>query len=110
MHRHRRGPIRRPADYLFIGPSRNSKMNLNKTRARQLLATRDLSTLFVEEMGWDRHSTDVQVTVGASKYSLVALAHKRGMVAYQYTAPAGASIPNYPERRKIERQVAKSTH
>ena len=85
-------------------------MSLNAARARQLLAAGDLRKLFVEELGWDRHSTPLQITVGASNLSLAALAHKRGMVAYQCAAPEGERLPDYAERRKIEHQVAKSTH
>jgi hypothetical protein len=85
-------------------------MSLNLARARQLLANGDLQALFVEALGWDRHGTGLRVTVGQSNYSLGALAHKRGMVAYQLAAPAGGRIPDHAERRKIEHQVAKSAH
>jgi hypothetical protein len=85
-------------------------VTLNVARARQLLAKGDLRSLFVEELGWDRHSAPLQVTVGASSLTLAALAHKRGMVAYQWAAPEGGRLPDYAERRKIEHQVAKSVH
>ncbi len=85
-------------------------MTLNAARARQLLAKGDLRALFVEELGWDRHVAGLQVTVGPSSYSLTALAHKRGMVAYQLVALGGGRIPDYAERRKIEHQVARSAH
>jgi hypothetical protein len=32
------------------------------------------------------------------------------MVAYHYATPHGQTVPNYPLRRKIEHQVAKSAH
>jgi hypothetical protein len=35
-------------------------VTLNVARARQLLAKGDLRTLFVEELGWDRHSAPLQ--------------------------------------------------
>jgi hypothetical protein len=85
-------------------------MSLNAARARDLLARGDLRALFVEELGWDRHSAALQVTVGQSTHSLSALAHKRGMVAWQHAAADGGRIPDYAERRKIEHQVAKSAH
>jgi hypothetical protein len=85
-------------------------MSLNAARARQLLANGDLRTLFVEELGWDRHSAPLQITVGSSTLALAALAHKRGMVAYQCSTPAGGRLPDYAERRKIEHQVAKSAY
>ena len=47
---------------------------------------------------------------GNSSLALAALAHKRGMVAYQWAVPEGGRLPDYAERRKIEHQVAKSVH
>lgn len=85
-------------------------MSLDAARARQLLAKGDLRSLFVEELGWDRHSAPLQITIGASTLALAALAHKRGMVAYQWAAPEGGGLPDYAERRKIEHQVAKSAY
>jgi len=85
-------------------------MPLNTTRARQLLAKGDLHALFIEELGWDRYSTVLEVTVGGSRLTLQALAQKRGMVAYECPAPAGRHLPDYLQRRKIEHQVAKSSH
>lgn len=85
-------------------------MTLNVARAKLLLTKGDLRSLFVEELGWDRHSSPLQVATGNSSLALAALAHKRGMVAYQYAAPEGGRLPDYAERRKIEHQVAKSVH
>jgi len=64
-------------------------MSLNAARARQLLAKGDLRVLFVEELGWDRHPTALQITVEGSVRTLPVLAQKRGMVAYQCPTPDG---------------------
>lgn len=85
-------------------------MTLNTTRAREHLAKGDLRSLFIEELGWDRHTATLRVTVDGSTVDLHALAQKRGMVAYQCPAPAGQPLPAYNQRRKIEHQVAKSAH
>src|SRR5580765_4460592 len=85
-------------------------MPLNVTRARQLLASNDLRTLFVEELGWDRHSATLEVVVEGLAVALQALAQKRGMVAYQLGTLPGKLLPDYAQRRKIEQQVAKSAH
>ena len=85
-------------------------MPMNTGRARQLLKDFDFGKLFVEELGWDRHQATLNVTVGAQSFNLAAIAHKRGMVAYHCAASAGAQIPDYALRRKIEHQVAKSAH
>jgi len=85
-------------------------MALNTARARQLLAKGDLRSLFIEELGWDRHRATLEITIAGVPTTLDALAQKRGMVAYRYATPGGQSLPNYAQRRKIEQQVAKSAH
>ncbi len=83
-------------------------MPINVTRARQFLKDFDFRTLFIEELGWDRYQAPLKVMVGTQSYTLIAIAHKRGMVAYQCTASTRGPMPEYAERRKIENQVAKS--
>jgi len=85
-------------------------MTLNTARAREQLARGDLRELFIEELGWDRHTAPLKVTVEGSTLILQALAQKRGMVAYQCPTPRGQHLPDYSHRRKIEHQVAKSAH
>ena len=85
-------------------------MSLDRKRARQLLAKGELQSLFIEELGWDRHSSPLEITAAAMPVRLQALAQKRGMVAYHCPPPSGESLPDYPYRRKIEQQVAKSAH
>jgi len=85
-------------------------MPLNLTRARQLLAQGDLRGLFIEELGWDRHTAALEITLSDSRLKLSALAQKRGMVAYHCPTPHGERLPDYSRRRKIEHQVAKSVH
>ena len=85
-------------------------MSLDKQRARQLLAKGDLQSIFIEELGWDRHSSPLEIAVASVSVRLQALAQKRGMVVYHCPTPSGESLPDYPQRRKIEQQVAKSVH
>lgn len=85
-------------------------MTLNTIRAREYLTKSDLRSLFIEELGWDRHTATLRVTVDGSTLDLHALAQKRGMVAYQCPAPEGQPLPDYSHRRKLEHQVAKSAH
>ncbi|MBM3879992.1 MAG: hypothetical protein FJ387_09780 [Verrucomicrobia bacterium] len=42
----------------------------------------DFSGLFTQELGWDWHTTNLSITADAQPFSLKAVAHKRGMVAY----------------------------
>ncbi|MGH8583405.1 MAG: Eco57I restriction-modification methylase domain-containing protein, partial [Gammaproteobacteria bacterium] len=85
-------------------------MSLNSTRARQLLASGDLRSLFIDALGWDHYTTPLDITIDGSILTLPALAHKRGMVAYHCPAPSGQRLPDSTQRAKIERQVAKSVY
>lgn len=85
-------------------------MSLDTARARQLLAKADLRTLFIEELGWDRHPTAHHVLLDHSLPTLTLLAQKRGMVAYHCPTPNGERLPDYARRRKIEQSVAKLAH
>jgi len=85
-------------------------MALNTTRARQLLAKGDLRSLFIEELGWDRHAATLEITLADASMTLQAVAQKRGMIAYHCATPVGQPLPDYAHRRKIEHQVAKFAH
>ena len=85
-------------------------MSLDRNRARQLLAKGELQSIFIEELGWDLHSSPLEITAAGVPVRLQALAQKRGMVVYHCPPPRGESLPDYPHRRKIEQQVAKSAH
>ncbi len=79
-------------------------MALDITQARHCLGDFDFRTLFVEELGWDRYSAELPISVDSRDFTLAAVAQKRGLVVYL----CRGDIPDYPTRRKVERQVAKS--
>ena len=81
--------------------------HLDRTKIRASLEQFDLRALFIEELGWDLGGEDTEVTVANATYALQAVAHKRGLVAYQYVADADAAFPDHPTRQKIEKAVAK---
>ena len=81
---------------------------LNGPTVTQRLKNFDLRTLFIQELGWDHGGPDADVTVGNRTFTLQAIAHTRGMVAYQYVADVDDVFPDHPTRRKIERAVAKT--
>src|SRR2546428_11542650 len=85
-------------------------VTLNILRTRDLLQKFDFPTLFVEELGWDRHRAQLDVVVEGTPHTLKAVAEKRGMVAYTCGSDANTAIPNYATRRKIEQQATKSAH
>ncbi len=80
---------------------------LDRAKVKQHLDNFDLPDLFTQELGWDHGGSDTEVTVKDRAYSLQAIAHKRGMVAYRYLAQPGADFPDHPTRQQIERKVAK---
>ncbi len=82
-------------------------MPLNRQRCRPLLKNFDLETLFVEELGWDRLTQTLTVSVDDQPLALQAIAEKRGLVAFECSA-SGDSMPDYPTRRRIHTQVTKS--
>lgn len=85
-------------------------MLLDVPRTRRCLREFDFKTPFIEELGWDRHAAPLEISVEGQTFTLTAIAQKRGMVAFT-SAPLGdGRIPDYPTRRKIDRQVAKSVH
>ncbi|MEW6359300.1 MAG: SAM-dependent methyltransferase [Planctomycetota bacterium] len=85
-------------------------MPLDFARTRKLLAAFDFKTLFVEELGWNRHSALLRVSVDSQSFTLNAVAEKRGVVVFVCDPRGGSRIPDDQTRRKIERQVTKSAH
>ena len=84
-------------------------MTLYTSKVPLLLEQFDFSTLFIEELGWDRHGADLSIPISGTTFALRAVAEKRGMVAWVCEAAPGQQIPDRATRRKIETQVAKTT-
>jgi hypothetical protein len=82
---------------------------LDAERARRHLAEFHLEPLFVEELGWDRYPSHLDVAVDGRTYRLRGVAEKRGMAAFVVESGDGG-LPDYATRRKIEGQAAKSVH
>ena len=82
--------------------------HLDRTKIRVSLEQFDLQSLFVEELGWDHGGEGLEIPVANATYALQAIAHKRGLVAYQYVADEDTPFPDHPTRQKIERTVAKT--
>ena len=81
---------------------------LDRSKVRKHLGNFDLQPLFIEELGWDHGGSDTEVAIADRSFALKAVAHKRGMVAYQYVADSDAVFPGHPTRQKIEKAVAKT--
>ena len=68
----------------------------------------DFRSLLVEGLGWNHYqAAPVSIHVDTHDYALTAVAEKAGFVVYSCGPDADGSVPLYPIRRKIERQVAK---
>ena len=83
-------------------------MQINRDRIRQLLRDFELEMLFIEELGWDRHTQSINITIDEIEYLLTAIAHKRGLAVFLCPARADGSIPDYAIQRKIQRAVGRS--
>jgi len=75
-------------------------MSLNFERTRALLQSLDFKALFIEELGWDRYTTTLDVSIDGQNYALRSIAEKRGMVASFCEPAIDGSIPDHPIRRK----------
>ncbi|MBO9128007.1 DNA methyltransferase [Rhizobium sp. 16-488-2b] len=84
-------------------------MDFNADGAKKLLEQFEFGKLFIEELGWDRHSANLSIATSNATFALKAVAEKRGMVAWVCQAPVGQQIPDRATRKKIEIQVAKTT-
>ncbi|MBM4333695.1 MAG: SAM-dependent methyltransferase [Deltaproteobacteria bacterium] len=85
-------------------------MPLDTARARQYLKDFNFKALFIEELGWDHHPSVLDVLVDGHTYALTSISQKRGMVVYIHALKGDGVSPDYPTRRKIDRQVSKSVH
>ena len=75
---------------------------------RPYLQRFDLPGLFVEGLGWDRYVAEpFVVRTDALDYTLKPVAEKASFAVFQ--CDSDGDIPGYPDRRKIEAQVAKRT-
>src|SRR6266496_4637930 len=83
-------------------------MALIPARCRAYLKDFNFRSLFIEEMGWDRYASNLDVATEEQKFTLSGIAEKRGLIAFKCPPQANDSIPNYATRRKIEAQVAKA--
>ena len=83
-------------------------MQVQVDELRPYLQAFDFQHLLVEGLGWDYYRSEpVSVLVDGHDYSLEPAAQKAGFVVYVCGPDADGSVPSYPVRRKIERQVAK---
>jgi hypothetical protein len=85
-------------------------MTVSVSRIQHYLKSFKLGKLFIEELGWDRHSGKLLIEVDGTSYTLSAIAEKRGVQIFTCSPSAGGITPDYATRRKIEKQVTKSAY
>jgi hypothetical protein len=85
-------------------------MTLNTQNVKELLKEFNFKKLFIEELGWDRHSFDLSIPVKEDIFSLHAIAQKRGVQIFICDPETNGCIPEYNKRKKIEREITKSAH
>jgi hypothetical protein len=89
---------------------RNNKMPVDYNTVRQCIKLFDFTNLFIEQLGWDFHTGQLNIMVDNKEFILKAVAEKRGMAVYLCSNLNEDSIPDYNMRRKIEREVTKTAH
>src|SRR5207248_1759446 len=82
-------------------------MAINPKRVRELLQTADFTTLCIEELGWDRQKKSLDVQAHGAPYHLAAAAGKRDFTLLVCSPTSDGKVPDYPTRRKIEREVSR---
>ena len=83
-------------------------MQVQVDELRPYLHSFDFQNLLVEGLGWDYyHAQPMSVRVDRHDYPLEPVAEKANFAVYVCGPDVEGSIPPYPVRRKIERQVAK---
>ena len=85
-------------------------MQINRDRTRQLLRDFEFELLWIEELGWDRHTQSINITIDEIEYLLTAIAEKRGMAVFLCSATPDRTIPDRQTRLKIQREAGKSVH
>jgi len=85
-------------------------MPIDQQSARDCLAAFDFEDLFINILGWDRHTAQQSITVGDETFHLAAVAEKRGMAVFHCASGASRPVPDHPTRRRIELRLTKLVH
>ena len=81
---------------------------MNIVKVRQYLKDFDFETLFIEALGWDRHSADLDLTINGENYPLRGFAEKRGVQVFECRAETADKMPDFKTQRKIETQLRRA--
>lgn len=82
-------------------------MSIDREKVISLLKESDFSTLFTQQLGWDKCSGIETVSVCEEQFSLQLIAEKRGVCIYICLPDRNGNIPPVAIRAAIERKIAK---
>lgn len=85
-------------------------MTVDLERVRERLKQFEFKKLFIEELGWDKYNSQLNISVNGTAVMLKPIAEKRGMVVLNYCSSDNGTFPEYASRREIEREIAKRIH
>lgn len=77
-------------------------------RARPLLQSGNLATLFIEELGWEPCHQKLTLRAGESHYTFAAVANKSGFTAW-ICASADGCLPDRATRLKLDRALTETS-
>jgi hypothetical protein len=80
---------------------------MDRKRARNLIESFDFAGLFADELMWNRLRTSVLIEVEGKDLLLQSVAEKKQVQVLLCPPEEDGSLPPYPLRQKIERQVTK---
>ena len=83
-------------------------MTLSTARVRKYLKDFDFEPLFIEELGWDRHAANLELTINGQQYPLRGFAEKRGVQVFECRAETPNTVPDFKTQRKIETQLRRA--
>ena len=81
-------------------------MNLDKSRFTDLIKQFKFKELF-NELGWDNTSISIPISIEEEKYTLTAVAEKRGFLIFVCSPNQFGEIPKSQTRRKIDSRITK---
>ena len=87
-------------------------MQYDHQEIRDYLKESEFEDLFTQALGWEEYRTQsLPIVVEETEFLLTPVAEKRGMAVYECPQIASEqSFPDYATRRKIQKQVAKTSH
>ncbi|MFZ3208905.1 MAG: hypothetical protein WA140_08725 [Geobacteraceae bacterium] len=85
-------------------------MAINTARSLELLKRFDFQALFIDELGWDRYSRQLEVAIDGQLFTATAFAEKKGVQIFACGPGKDGRIPDRALCRRIDKEVGKTAH